>query len=154
MAIADLNVLIGADISEFDKKMREAQRTLKRSARALQGVADGVFKNISVPFAAAAGAGTKLFIDLDDNFNKIENLVGITGQRLKEFQTGVKDLSGTTAKSQTELSDALFTVTSAGLRGGAALDVFGIVCQGQCRGTRTNQRCSQGRHLHYPGIRC
>lgn len=124
MAIADLNVLIGADISEFDKKMREAQRTLKRSAQALQGVADSVFKNITVPFAAAAGAGTKLYIDLDNNFNKIENLVGISGNSLKEFRDGVKNLSGTTAKSQAELSDALFTVTSAGLRGSAALDVL------------------------------
>jgi len=122
--LSELNVKIGANIAGLQRGLRQAERSLMRSSRNLGRVGDLINKNISAPFLAASGYGVKLAFDLQQNFSKIENLVGVTGDRLDMMKESVKSISNEVGQGQVKLSQALFTVTSAGLRGAEAVDVL------------------------------
>lgn len=122
--LAELNVKIGADIANLQRGMRQAEKTLMRSSRNLGQIGDAINRNIVAPFIAASGYGVKLAFDLGTNFSKIENLVGITGTTLDSFKESIKSISNEVGQGQVQLSQALFTVTSAGLRGAEAVDVL------------------------------
>jgi TP901 family phage tail tape measure protein len=81
--------------------------------------------------------------DLEGSFSKIENLVGITGKALDDFKTSVKNVSSETGKSQQELSEALFTVSSAGLRGAEATEVLERSAKASAIGLGDTQQIAQ-----------
>lgn len=122
--LQDLNVIIGLRAKGLRDGLSKVQRDMRNFARNTATVADAINKNITVPFAGASVAGSRFFLDVESNFAKIENLVGVTGDLLDEFKDGVKALSTEVGISQIALSDALFTVTSAGLRGSEAMEVL------------------------------
>lgn len=123
-SLASVNVRIGASLEGLEKGLKQAERSFKRTAKKINATADSLNRNITLPLVAAAGAGVKLAVELGVSFNKIENLVGVTGESLEKFKKGVAGLSGPLAKSQSELSRALFTITSAGERGADALKIL------------------------------
>lgn len=122
--IGEVNVRVGATIDQMVKGLRGAERELLRSGRKLKRLGDDMTTNISLPLGAIGALGFKMSKDLQTSFSKIENLVGVTGQQLQSFKKDVKEVSGDVGKSQTELSKALFTITSAGEKGAAALEVL------------------------------
>lgn len=124
MALGDLNIRIGGTIEGLVKAMNAAERRLRRDVRKFEQIGNNLSSAISIPLAAAGGAGLKFAFDLDKSFSKIENLVGISGAALDELKTGVQGLSGPLGAAQGELADALFTITSAGARGSAALQTL------------------------------
>ena len=123
-SIAEINVRIGARIDEMVKGLNKAERRLQRSGRKLKQLGGDLTTAVSLPLAGIAAIGVKMAVDLESSFSKVENLVGITGTALDKFKDGVKDVSGEVGKTQGELAEALFTITSAGEKGGAALDVL------------------------------
>jgi TP901 family phage tail tape measure protein len=123
-SIGTIKVRVGADIRGLQNGLFKAQRRLKAFGQSTGELAAGINRSITLPFALAGAAGVKLASDLGANFSKIENLVGVTGGALNQFKEGVRGLSTEVGKSQAELSDALFTITSAGLRGAEALEVL------------------------------
>lgn len=123
-SIGTIKVRVGADIQGLVRGLRRAEFKLKAFGRQTGDIANGINRNLVLPFAAAGAAGVKLATDVEKNFSKIENLVGVTGNTLDGFKNSVKELSGEVGKSQAELSNALFTVTSAGLRGAEAMEVL------------------------------
>lgn len=119
-----IKIRIGLDINQLRTDLRRSERLLRNQARKFQTLGSQLTSAITIPFIAAGAAGIKLANDLDVNFNKIENLVGVTGSQLDEFRAGVSSLSTEVGKSQRELSEALFAVTSAGLRGSEGLQIL------------------------------
>ena len=122
--IASTNISIGVNLKGLQRGLRTAQTSLKKFGGTAKKVGGTISRNITLPFAAAGTAGVTMAVQLEQSFAKIENLVGITGQKLEEFKNGVKSVSTETAKSQQELSEALFAITSAGIRGSEAIDVL------------------------------
>ena len=124
--IGTLLIRLGVDTKRLKKGLFIAERDLKQSGRRLKGIGSSINQNIGIPFTAATIASARFASQVESNFSKIENLVGITGRSLMVFKEDVKALSGEVGKSQKELSQALFTVTSAGLRGAKAMDVLRV----------------------------
>jgi len=122
--ISEINVRIGAKIESMVKGLGKAERSLQRSGRKLKRLGDDLTKTVSLPLIGIGAAGLKMSGDLSSAFSKVENLVGVTGKTLDKFKVGVKSLSNEVGKSQKELADALFTITSAGLKGEEALDLL------------------------------
>lgn len=123
-SIGTIKVRVGADIKDLKRGLYRATASLNKFSRSTGSIASQINNNIAIPFALASVAGVKMATDLESNFSKIENLVGITGRTLDQFKDGVKNLSTEVGKSQAELSNALFTVSSAGLRGAEAMEVL------------------------------
>jgi len=141
--IASTNISIGANLSGLQRGLKIARRSLNNFGASAKRMGSSITSNVTLPFAAAGAAGVKMATDLESSFGKIENLVGITGDTLNSFKQSVKDVSATTGQSQQELSEALFTVTSAGLRGAEATEVLEASAKASAIGLGDTQQVAQ-----------
>jgi len=108
-------------ISSFDPKgIKKAQGAFGKFGGAVAGVAAGAV-------AAVAGIGTaaaRMASDLEQSFAKIEGLVGVSTAEVAKLEEAAIRLGPAYGKSAQEAADALFFITSAGLRGADATDVL------------------------------
>ena len=136
MAKNSINLLVG---SEFDAKgINKAKKELAQLesqitpmaakftalGTSMSSVGKKMTMGLTLPIVAIGAAATKMFMDFDSSMTKITSLVGISKDEVDKMRASVLQLSGQTAKSPQELADALFVVTSAGLRGTAAIDAL------------------------------
>ena len=141
--IASTNISIGANLSGLQRGLKIAQRSLRKFGGQAKRIGSNITSSVTLPFAAAGAAGVKMATDLEGSFSKIENLVGITGKALDNFKSSVKGVSAETGKSQQELSEALFTVASAGLRGAEATEVLERSAKASAIGLGDTQQIAQ-----------
>lgn len=141
--IASTNISIGANLTGLKRGLKIARRSLRNFGASAKRLGSNITRNVSVPFAAAGTAGVKMATDLESSFAKIENLVGITGKALDNFKTSVKGVSAVTGQSQQALSEALFTVASAGLRGAEATEVLEASAKASAIGLGDTQQVAQ-----------
>ena len=122
--LAEVNVRIGADIQQLQRDLRRAERVMQRTGRQLGRLGSSLTNSVTLPFAAAGAAAFKFASDFEESFLKLDTLVGLSGDQLKSFEEGINDLSPALGRSKTELSEALFVITSAGQRGASALETL------------------------------
>lgn len=83
-----------------------------------------MMKFLVVPMTALTAISLKSFSSFEASFAKIEALVGVAGGAVSRFKDNVKGISEATGRAPQELADAMFFITSAGLRAGTAVDVL------------------------------
>ncbi len=124
MAVQDLVVRIGADISRLQAGVNRAAATIRQFSDRTERLGRSLQRNVTLPLLAIGGASAKLAMDFDSSMRKITGLVGIASEEVDQMRGSVLALAGSTARAPGELADALFFVTSAGLRGAEALEVL------------------------------
>jgi TP901 family phage tail tape measure protein len=107
-----------------DSAFKAFAASVERVSASLRRIGDRMTRTLTLPLLAAGGAAVKMAADLETEFSRIENLVGITGDSLKELRDGTLAISRATGRGPGELAKALFLVTSNGLRGAEALRVL------------------------------
>ena len=125
-SLASINFKLLANIKDFSSKLQNAERGLKRFGKKMKKTGQNMTRNLTAPLVGLGIGAAKVAADFESSFSKIENLVGISGGEVEKFKKSVLNLSGKTAKSPKELADALFFVTSAGLRGSDALEALEV----------------------------
>lgn len=118
-------------VSTFDNK------GMKRARRALQqfgSFAADVGKIAAGAVTAVAVAGVREAAAFESSIAKIEGLVGVGGKQLEELAAAARRLGPEFGKSANEAADALFFITSAGLRGDAAINVLEASLKGAAIG--------------------
>ena len=98
--------------------------SLRRTGQTMKSVGGSMSSRLTAPLALMGFAAAKSAATLEDSFIKMNTLVGISEDTLKDFSQEVERLSDISSKPQEELADALFVVTSAGLRGAEAIEVL------------------------------
>lgn len=93
-------------------------------ANGLTTVGTSLTQNVTLPLGAASLAALKLGKDFESSLSKVTGLVGVASTQVDEWGKEILDLAPELAIAPTELADALFYVTSAGLRGAEAMDVL------------------------------
>jgi TP901 family phage tail tape measure protein len=96
--------------------------TLGGSLRRLAGIAG--FAGLAVSIKRAATASIKMSLDFEKSMAKIVGLVGVSSDQVAAWSKDLLELSPKVAKSPQELADALFFITSAGIKGSKAIDVL------------------------------
>ena len=138
MASEDLEVKIGANIDGLMKELRKAKsglkgfqssmsefsNKLKSSGRQMSAFGSSLSRSVTLPLVAAGIAAVKMGSDFDKSMTKIKTLVGIAGDEVDNMSVRVKKLARDTAISSTEAADALFFITSAGIKGATAMEVL------------------------------
>lgn len=119
-----VNIILGLNMTQFQRGLMRAQSNLKKFGKKMSRFGASMSRNVTLPLVGAAIAGIKMASDLEKSFAKIENLVGVTGPVLEGFKEKLKDISTETAISQKSLADALFVITSAGIRSAKAMDIL------------------------------
>jgi len=90
------------------------------------------FKAVGVAAAAAVAAAFgkivfeagKMAMEFETSFAQIQGLVGLSKEEVEELEKAARELGPSFGKSSQEAADALFFITSAGLRGADAIDVL------------------------------
>ena len=124
MARKSVTYFLGVNITQLKTGLARAQMALAKTGAKMKTIGRSMTMSLTLPFAMIGAAGAKMAIDFQDSMTKINTLVGITAEEVNSMAEEVKKLSGETAKSPQELADALFTVTSAGLRGNEAMEAL------------------------------
>jgi TP901 family phage tail tape measure protein len=122
------------DSRGLDKAVREIQKAKGGFDKFVAGTdaigesfkktGQSLSRNVTAPLAIAGAAAAKLAIDFDSSMTKIVSLVGIGATEVDGMRASVLKLAGATGKAPLELADALFVLTSAGLRGKDAISAL------------------------------
>jgi len=146
-----------ADTSEFGRSLEtgigdavgEAAKSVsQRMGEIVQSVEDGLrnagdaaqrtgktlSRNVTAPLVGIGVAAVKTAMDFETEFAKIEGLVGVTGDDLEELRGAAMSLGPAYGTSGREAAEALFFITSAGLRGSDAIDVLEASLRGSVVG--------------------
>jgi TP901 family phage tail tape measure protein len=110
---------------------------LNQATRGLQG-----FGRVAAQVALAAGAalagiavgGIRMASNLETSFAKIQGLVGVTTDEIDVLRDAAKRLGPEFGASANEAAEALFFITSAGLRGNDAIEVLEASLKGAAIG--------------------
>ena len=81
-------------------------------------------RRVTLPIVAFGGAAIKTASEFESSFAQIEGLVGVTGDDLEDLKKAALELGPTFGKSASEAAEAMFFITSAGLRGSEAVEAL------------------------------
>ena len=133
MATQPLKVKINGDASGLNKAMSSAQGKLKSFGSKLKGLGSSL-QAIAIPMGLIGGAGVKMALDFDKSMTKIKALVGVAGDEVDKMGESARQMALATGISSQEAGDALFFITSAGLRGSDAMEALEIATKAAASG--------------------
>jgi len=119
---------------ELDALKRQADTLSTRMAalggqfqtagRSISRVGSTMTRSVTLPIVGAGVAAVRTASDFETSFAQIEGLVGVTGDELEALRDAAINLGPTFGKSAGEAAEAMFFITSAGLRGTDAVDAL------------------------------
>lgn len=119
-AAANLFVRIGADITEFQKKMSEAGNVMQKTGQSMASIGDAWTKSISLPLAGlglAAGAAANA---MDEAYDKIRVGTGAVGESLESLKDSFTNVFTSVPASTGDAATAIADLnTRLGLSGPA-----------------------------------
>jgi TP901 family phage tail tape measure protein len=124
MADQNLKINITGDSSKLSSALSSASSKLSAFGSKMQSVGKSMTMKLTLPLVAAGAAATKMAFDFDKSMTSIQALVGVSSEKVAEMGEAAKKMAVDTGKSSKEAAEALFFITSAGLRGSEAMDVL------------------------------
>ena len=98
--------------------------TFQSFGRTMANFGANLTKYVTVPLAGAAVAVFKFGKDFEKELSKVVGLVGVSRDQVDAWGKDILELAPELGKAPRELADALFFVTSAGIRGAEAMEVL------------------------------
>jgi len=126
MATKQLMVNIGANTSKLSAGLKSAGSSLKSFGASI--------RSVTLPLTIFGTASTMMAKTFDENMTKIKTLVGASESHFKMYEQNIKGIALRTGQSMNSVSDALFAVTSAGVKGEKALELLGMASKASAVG--------------------
>ena len=126
MADQNLKVNITGDSSKLSNALSSASGKLQAFGGKMKSVGKSMTTSLTLPLVAVGAAATKMAFDFDKSMTSIQALVGVSADKVAEMGEAAKKMAVDTGKSANEAAEALFFITSAGLRGSEAMDVLNM----------------------------
>lgn len=118
-------------VTKFDDRgLKGAQAALAN----FNNFAVEVGRAAAAAVSAVAVAGVREAVTFESSFAKIQGLVGLTESEIKQLQSAARELGPQFGRSANEAADALFFITSSGLRGADATQVLEASLKGAAVG--------------------
>lgn len=124
MANNELKVTLLGDASKLNATLKTASGRLKSFGKSTTAVGKSLQTRLALPLALAGGAATKMATDFDKSMTKIKSLVGIAGDEVDRMGATAKTMAKEFGVSSSKAAEALFFITSAGLRGDEAMQTL------------------------------
>lgn len=105
-------------ITEFNEK------GINKFANQTAAIGRNLTKSLTLPILGVGAAAVKMSIDFETSMAKIVGLVGVGAEEVKMMSKETLNLASQFGKTGTEAAEALFFITSAGLRGADAMNVL------------------------------
>jgi len=106
----------------------------QNAGRQMSAVGGKMTRSITMPLVGIGVAGVKLASDFESSFAQIEGLVGVTGSELDDLRNAALNLGPAFGAGANEAGEAMFYITSAGLRGSDAIEVLEASLKGAAVG--------------------
>ncbi len=129
-----VSVKIVGDKTDLDRNLRGAQKSVGGFSDKTEQRIKQTARAVQVAFTVIAVAAVKMVTGFDSSMSKITGLVGIAADEVDAMGESLKGISKETAKGPAELAEALFFVTSAGLRGSEALEALEFAAKASTAG--------------------
>ena len=124
MSDSVLRVRLQGDAKQLNASLKTASSRLQAFGAKANAIG-AQLRSISIPLAIAGGAAVKMAADFDKSMTQIKSLVGVAGAEVDAMGERAKKMASDTGTSANEAAEALFFITSAGLRGEEAMQVLG-----------------------------
>ena len=115
MAQQRLQLNLTANTSGFTGALNTASSKLQKFGGKLKSIG-GSMQKFALPLALAGGASVKMALDFDKSLTKIQALVGVASKDVQKLGEGAKNMARDVGISSREAADALFFITSAGIK--------------------------------------
>jgi TP901 family phage tail tape measure protein len=143
--VGTVSAPIEADTRPFQLGLNDARRmgnnfisgignSVKSIGSTMASFGASFTKAITVPIVGAGVAIFKFGKDFEKEMSKVVGLVGVSSDVVEQWKNDILKMSPAVGKMPHELADAMFFVTSAGLRGAAALDVLRMSAKASAAG--------------------
>jgi len=113
-------------LDRINKGVKTAQKNLKAMSNAFLAVGGSL--------TAAGGAALKTFATFEEGMAKIHGLVDIPLEVLDEWRPKILEIGAAFGRLPAEMADAMFYITSGGLRGQRALDALRMSAKASAAG--------------------
>ncbi len=111
-----LIIRLHGDTKQFKTEMRKASRIMDQAADSFVAAGKRMTIAVSAPLVAIGAASTKAFADFDSNMTKSAAIMrGLTGEMRQDMEDLATVMSDQGIRSASELAEAYFFLTSAGL---------------------------------------
>jgi TP901 family phage tail tape measure protein len=124
MANNELRVTLLGDASKLNATLKTASKRLKSFGKSTTKVGKSLQTRLALPLALAGGAAIKMASDFDKSMTKVKSLVGIAGDEVDAMGAKAKTMANEFGVSSSKAAEALFFITSAGLRGDEAMQTL------------------------------
>lgn len=132
--LARLDVILGLQMRGFQRNLDRAQFKLRKLGRKLDQTGRTLSTRLTVPLALAGAAAVKMAVDYEKSLSKVIGLVGVAETQVAAWSKELLELGPALGKSPKELADGMFFITSAGLKGQAALEALTASAQASAAG--------------------
>jgi TP901 family phage tail tape measure protein len=119
-----LRFQITGDATKLTKALNTASGKLQSFGSKVSALGRDLSTKLTLPLALAGGAALKMGLDFDKSMTKIKTLVGIASDEVDQMGKVAIEMAKNTGVSAKDAADALFFITSAGLRGADAMAVL------------------------------
>jgi len=122
--VARLKAVLSGDSSQLRADLGRAERSLKNFGDNATKVGRSLTTKVTLPMVGLGVAAVKTAADFESSMTKITALVGVAKDEVDSMSVAVRGMATQFGKSANEAADALFYITSAGLRGSVATDTL------------------------------
>ena len=120
----NLKVNLTGNATQLNIALQSSTSKLKQFAARAKSIGSTLSRSLTLPLALVGGASVKMALDFDKSMTKIKTLVGVASDEVDAMGGAVKRLAADTGVNANDAADALFFITSAGLRGADAMKVL------------------------------
>jgi TP901 family phage tail tape measure protein len=124
VAETEIKVKLTGDETKLVKSIKNATNSLDKFSAKSKKLGKTLMMKATLPLVGFGAAAMKTAMDFEHAMHQIESLVGLSAEAVQAFEKDVKSLSGETARAPKELAEAMFFITSAGLRGAVAVEAL------------------------------
>jgi len=121
--------LVG-DGSSYQKMLQTAEATtasaVKSIAEQTRSIGNKLSLFVTAPLVAIAASARSQVSEYKSALSQMVGLVGLSEQTVEGFSKDIQRIAIETGKAPVELANAMFFITSAGLRGAAAVEALGV----------------------------
>jgi len=120
----NLKVNLTGNATQLNIALQSSTSKLQQFAARAKSIGSTLSRSLTLPLALVGGASIKMALDFDKSMTKIKTLVGVASDEVDAMGGAVKRLAVDTGVNANDAADALFFITSAGLRGADAMKVL------------------------------
>jgi len=134
---ADLSSLQAANAKSVESSKKATDQIAKQwdaLGKQMQRTGKKLSLTLTVPLVALSKVSTSTFADFERNLQTIVGLVGIAQDQVDGWKDSILALGPAVGRGPVELSNAMFFITSAGIRGQEALDTLTMSAKASAAG--------------------